>query len=121
MRAKMIYNLLKINIITIISLFLTGASTYAATRNIDTPNLSFEKGSFENWTRYYGYYGPANYAEQAHDRNNTPLVIHKTYNEDETNTTDEWTEKVGSLTTEHGYFEVVASTSYDLNLACDNL
>jgi len=116
---------LKINLISTIALFLIGASTYAATRNIDTPNLSFEKGTFENWTRYYGYYGPVKYETQ--DESNSKLIICNVISEDvsndgmDPNAHDTWTIKEENINAERGYFEVVASTGFDFNLACDNI
>ena len=125
MGAKHIHRLLKINLISTIALFLIGASTYAATRNIDTPNLSFEKGNFENWTRYYGYYGPVKYESQ--DASNAKLIISDKISEDvssngmDPNVHDTWSLKTDNINVERGYFEVVASTGFDFNLACDNI
>ena len=126
MEAKNIRKLLKINLIVAISLILTGASTYAATRNIDTPNLSFEKGTFENWTRYYGYYGPENCAT-SQDIRNAKLRISNEISKilpvtpDGTPLQDDWSLKEENTVSQRGYFEVVASTAFDFNLACDNL
>ena len=50
-------------VLTLIIIGGVSSSLYA--KNEDTPNLDFSKGTWEGWTRYYGYYGPVNLASPA--------------------------------------------------------
>lgn len=90
-------------------------SLYA--KNEDTPNLDFSKGTWEGWTRYYGYYGPINMLTPANGN-----VVSNSLNTRDVGANDVWTLKDDQISgTSYGMFEIISSSSNDNNLACDNL
>ena len=94
-------------------------ASYAQTSkvNSETPNLGFEKGTFEGWTRYYGYYGPSDFSNSA-----SPFVVSNKYNGKTTTAADNWSERTAQITgTIYGDFQIMSSSSIDKNIACDNL
>ena len=95
-------------------------ATYAQTSkvNSDTPNLGFEKGTFEGWTRYYGYYGPSDFSNET----NPTFVVSNSFSGKTTAPTDNWSERTAQITgTIYGDFRIMSSSSIDKNIACDNL
>lgn len=102
-------------VLTLIIVGGVSSSLYA--KNEDTPNLDFSKGTWEGWTRYYGYYGPVNMLTPTNGK-----VVSNSLNARDVDATDVWTLKDDQISgTNYGMFEIVSSSSNDNNLACDNL
>ena len=95
-------------------------------KNEDTPNLSFDYGSFINWERYYAYFGPTDFMDF-----NSPNIYTDSRNASSvSNTTNKWTLKNGDadsyyVTFRHGSQEVHGTFSvvtrgdnggYDINM-----
>lgn len=127
MVANQVCKLLRLSLLTILVTLSSIATVFAATKNEDTPNLSFEKGTFEGWKRWYGYYGPKDYTNVKQMSTSDKLIIYDKVSTDVPATTEDdlevWTENIsGSVIKDNrGAFEVVASSGYDQNLACDNI
>ena len=110
-----LYSILKV-VLTLLFVGGTLGSTLYA-KNEDTPNLDFSKGTWEGWTRYYGYYGPINMFTPTNGN-----VVSNSLDAKDVDATDIWTLKDDQISgTSFGMFEIVSSSSNDNNLACDNL
>ena len=110
-----LYSILKV-VLTLLFVGGTLGSTLYA-KNEDTPNLDFSKGTWEGWTRYYGYYGPINMMTPENGN-----VVSNSLDSKDVDATDVWTLKNDQISgTNFGMFEIVSSSSNDNNLACDNL
>lgn len=98
-------------------IIIGGVSSSLYAKNEDTPNLDFSKGTWEGWTRYYGYYGPINMLTPTNGK-----VVSNSLETRDVDATDIWTLKDDQISgTSYGMFEIVSSSSNDNNLACDNL
>ena len=114
MNDKKFLHIIKL-VLTLIIIGGVSSSLYA--KNEDTPNLDFSKGTWEGWTRYYGYYGPVNLASPAIGN-----TISNNIKQDIVESYDIWTKKDDQISgINYGMFEIVSSNSNDNNIACDNL
>ena len=114
MNDKKFLHIIKL-VLTLIIVGGVSSSLYA--KNEDTPNLDFSKGTWEGWTRYYGYYGPVDMYDMSKG-----LVISSNATSYEVEDKDIWTLKDDQISgTKYGMFEIISSSSNDNNLACDNL
>jgi len=122
MRKRIHKTMRHILILLFSGLFTLCASLSAAESNISTPNMSFENGNFDNWTRYYSYYGPTGYSTNF---DGTFVYSNQRISPDSRATvdaTDVWTEAhTTQINTINGSFEVMSSASNDPNVACNNL
>ena len=116
-------------------MFLGYPNTFGQSSDVNssTPNLGFEKGTYEGWTRYYGYYGPTSFwpstgdywpagSEPSYVISNTLEVENGTEARTPVENRDVWTVRDAQITgTVYGGFQIMSSASIDKNIACDNL
>ena len=116
-------------------LFLGLPYTYGQSSDVNssTPNLGFEKGTYEGWTRYYGYYGPTSFwpstgnywpagSEPSYVISNVLDAGNSTEAQAPVANTDVWTVRDAQISgTVYGGFQIMSSASIDKNIACDNL
>ena len=127
MNVRMQKNLRHI-VVLLMNLFIFGTNfSFAQLTDVnkDTPNIGFEKGTFEGWTRYFGFYGPNVWSTEGNVQRYMIVELNKImeeFTDPAVYNKDHWTVRNSQMDgTNMGDFQIMSSSSIDNNIYCDAL